>query len=87
LSDDWWRERKTKTCFGPVTLKLAIAFGDYLAAQHFLNFRPLPHGQGSLRPTLPGAVRGPGAGSCSRDAILASGARLCRKKRFKPAQR
>ena len=59
----------------------------YLAAQHFLYFRPLPQGQGSLRPALVVAVRSPGAGSCRRDTILASGARLCRKKRFNPAQR
>ena len=36
--------------------------------QHFLNFLPLPHGQGALRPG-PGGVRagaaGGGAGSCS----------------------
>ena len=42
-----------------------------------------------MRAALAGAVRGKGAGCCprSRDAILASGARLCRKKRFNPAHR
>ena len=41
----------------------------YRAPQHFLNFRPLPHGQGSLRPALPGAVRGPGARSPGRHSL------------------
>ena len=31
-------------------------------SQHFLNFFPLPHGQGSLRPTLTLRAVGPGEG-------------------------
>ena len=54
----------------------------YLAAQHFLYFRPLPQGQGSLRPAW-GAVTARG---CSRDAMRARGSRLCRKKRFVPSR-
>jgi hypothetical protein len=65
---------------------LSPIFG-YPAPQHFLYLRPLPQGQESLRPVFDGAERKAGAGTRCRDTNLDSGARLCRKKRFNPAQR
>jgi hypothetical protein len=59
----------------------------YLVAQHFLYFRPLPQGHRSLRPAFIVAGRNLGAGSRCRATSFASGARLCRKKRFNPAHR
>ena len=48
---------------------LRLVGNDHHAPQHFLYFLPLPHGQGSLRPTL-GSVRmtGSGAGRAGRRA-------------------
>jgi hypothetical protein len=59
----------------------------YRAPQHFLYFLPLPQGHNSLRPAFTSGGRIPGTGSRCRTASFASGARLCRKKRFNPAHK
>jgi len=56
-------------------------------AQHFLYFKPLPHGQGSLRLAMAGLDRGAGGDEEVRLTSRSNGSRLCRKKRFSPAQR
>ena len=55
--------------------------------QHFLNFLPLPHGQGSFRPASIVARTGVGAGSRPFATSLASGSRLCLKNCFSPEHR
>jgi hypothetical protein len=73
--------------FQSIELSRSNPIGDYPGAQHFLYFNPLPHGHGSLRPALIAAGLDPRVGSRRPDTRLASGSRLCRKKRFNPAQR
>ena len=78
---------KSKPGFVPTRLGSPPSRRHYLAAQHFLNFLPLPQGQRSLRPAFAVAGRNLGAGSFCLDINFESGSRLCRKKRFNPAQR
>ncbi len=47
--------------------------GDAATSQHFLNFLPLPHGQGSLRPTFVAATTGAGGWSARSRSERSSG--------------